>query len=248
MHITRTLLAVSLVTLCLFSNVAFGQGGLIYPTVILPQISETPNQQIKPRDREQPSSTVARFVNDDYLIGSQDLINIEVFQVEELSRTVRVSSRGRISLPLIGTINAKGLTAVELEQAITTKLAEEYLQEPYVSVFIEEYTSQRVTIEGEVYKSGIYALTGKVTLLQTVAMAEGMRPLANLKRVQVFRISAEGAKEILFFNIDAIRKGNEEDPVMQGDDIIVVHKAAIRSALKGITDSLRGIFVFGKTL
>ena len=122
------------------------------------------------------------------------------------------------------------------------------MQNPFVSVFIEEYTSQRVTIEGEVYKPGIYALTGQVTLLQTVAMAEGMRSLANVKRVQVFRATAERSKQILFFNVDAIRKGDEEDPIMQDDDIIVVHKAAIRSVLKGITDSLRGILVFGKNL
>ena len=81
-----------------------------------------------------------------------------MFGVDQLSRTVRVNSLGLISLPLIGTIALGGLTAHEAEMAISSRLAATYLQDPQVSLFIKEYTTQRVTVEGAVNKPGIYPL------------------------------------------------------------------------------------------
>ena len=98
MHVTRILLVVSLLFLCSVSGVVIGQGEFIYPSVILPQISEPSDKQIDPLSREKRYASTARFINDDYFIGPQDLINIDVFQVEELSRSVRVSSGGNISV------------------------------------------------------------------------------------------------------------------------------------------------------
>src|SRR5688572_6307328 len=83
--------------------------------------------------------TPSNAVLDEYQIGAHDLIELSVFQVAELSRTVRVNSRGQVSLPLIGAIDAAGLTAHELELAIAKKLADVYLQDPQVTVFIKEF-------------------------------------------------------------------------------------------------------------
>ena len=124
---------------------------------------------------------------DDYQIGAHDLLDISVFQVPDLSRTVRVNSRGLISLPLIGSVQAGGLTSDQLETTIARKLSENYLQDPQVSVFIKEYISQRVTIEGSVQKAGVYQLTGPTTLLQAIAMASGVDQLADENAVTVFR-------------------------------------------------------------
>src|SRR5690606_32406111 len=109
-----------------------------------------------------------------YRIGAQDLLEVSVFGVKDLKQEVRVNSNGQISLPLIGGVMAGGKTIPELEQHIATKLQDGYLQNPQVSVFVKEFTSQQVTVSGTVKKPGIYPLTGKTSLLQALAMAEGL--------------------------------------------------------------------------
>jgi len=111
----------------------------------------------------------------DYKIGPEDLLEISVFEEEKLNKTVRVSSQGNISLPLLGTIRVKGLTANELEKEIRELLAEKYLQNPNVSVFIKEYRSQRITVIGAVEKPGPYDVTGQKTILAVLGMAGGLK-------------------------------------------------------------------------
>lgn len=185
---------------------------------------------------------------EDYLLGPQDLLKIDVFQVEEFSRTVRISAGGKISLPLVGTLQAAGLTTAQLERVLAEKLAEGFLQEPYVSVFVEEYASQRVTVEGQVRKPGIYALRGRTTLLQAVALAEGTLDLADVEKVQVFRPDPAGSRQVHYFDLDSIRAGTTADPVLQGDDLVVIQKAGMKSFFKSVTDTLRGFVLFGASL
>ena len=111
----------------------------------------------------------------DYKIGPDDLLEISVFDVEKLNKTVRVSSQGNISLPLIGTLRVKGLTANELEKEIRELLAEKYLQDPQVSVFVKEYRSQRISVIGAVEKPGIFEVSGQKTILDLLAMAGGLK-------------------------------------------------------------------------
>jgi len=111
----------------------------------------------------------------DYKIGPEDLLEISVFEEEKLNKTVRVSSQGNISLPLLGTIRVKGLTANELEKEVRELLAEKYLQSPNVSVFIKEYRSQRITVIGAVEKPGPYDVTGQKTILAVLGMAGGLK-------------------------------------------------------------------------
>jgi polysaccharide export outer membrane protein len=111
--------------------------------------------------------------SDDYVIGPGDLLKVEVFQVQDYSRTVRVSTSGRVSLPLVGVVEAAGQTAANLETQLAQRLAAEYIQNPFVSVFIEEYASQKVTVEGEVKKPGVFPLKGRTSLLEVLALAEG---------------------------------------------------------------------------
>src|SRR5258708_8079574 len=119
----------------------------------------------------------------DYRIGAEDLLEIQVFGVDQLARTVRVNSFGMVSLPLIGPTPVGGMTAQEAERLIARSLAEKYLQDPQVSVFIKEYTNQRVTIEGAVQKPGIYPLRGETSLLRAIAMAGGPGSLSDLGNV-----------------------------------------------------------------
>src|SRR5205814_4540481 len=100
-----------------------------------------------------PTAASAKSGLADYRIGPEDLLEVQVFGVDQLARTVRVNSFGMISLPLIGALPVGGMTATEAERMISRRLAEKYLQDPQASIFIKEYTNQRVTIEGAAAKS-----------------------------------------------------------------------------------------------
>ncbi len=187
----------------------------------------------------------AALPDEEYRIGPSDLLEISVFQVKELDRTVRVNSRGLISLPLLGAVNAAGMSATELEDQIAAKLQENYLQNPQVSVFIKEFTSQRVTIEGQVEKAGIYPIAGNTTtLLQALAIAGGVKELAE-DSVSIFRLADAGKRQLLEFNIERIRAGAVVDPTLKNNDIVVVGKDESRSFVKNLTDTLRGFIGFG---
>jgi len=168
----------------------------------------------------------------DYRIGTEDLLEIQVFGVDQLSRTVRVNSMGFVSLPLIGNVEVGGLTAQEAEGTIAARLSEAYLQNPQVSLFIKEYTNQRVTIEGAVNKPGIYPLRGQTTLLRTLAMAGGQGSLSDMKEVMLFRAGASGNREAQVFDVESIRRGESDDPLVVNDDLIVVNRDKARTAVK----------------
>jgi polysaccharide biosynthesis/export protein len=115
-----------------------------------------------------------RALDRDYRIGPEDLLEISVFEEEKLNKAVRVSFQGNISLPLIGVLRVKDLTAGELEREIRELLAEKYLHDPHVSVFIKEYRSQRISVIGAVEKPGVLEVTGQKTILDALAMAGGL--------------------------------------------------------------------------
>ena len=173
---------------------------------------------------------------DDYRIGPQDLIEIQVFGIENLKREVRVNSRGVISLPLIGTVALGGLTSQEAEALIAMKYAKDYLQDPQVSVFIKEFTSQRITLAGAVAKPGIYPMRGQTSLVQAIAIGGGAGPLADMTEVMVYRRDGND-KKIMTFDIEKIRVGEMEDPSLVNEDVVVVKRSPGRVALR---DSILG--------
>jgi polysaccharide export outer membrane protein len=179
----------------------------------------------------------------DYRLGAQDLLEITVFGLEDFDREVRVNSNGQISLPLIGGIMAGGKTIPELEETIATKLKDGYLQDPQVTVFVKEFTSQRVTLEGALKKPGIYPLTGSTTLLQAIAMAEGLDELADLSGVIVFR-QIDGKRAGAVFDLAEVRAGTMPDPQIYGDDIIVVEQSGGKSAFNKFIKTIPALGVF----
>jgi polysaccharide export outer membrane protein len=160
-----------------------------------------------------------------------------------MDREIRVNTSGFISLPLIGSLQAGGKTVQELEYEIAEKLSHAYLQNPQVSVFVKEFTSQRVTVDGAVKKPGIFPITGRTTLLQVVALSEGLDVLADPRAVVVFR-TIEGQRMAALFDLVLIRSGESEDPQIYGDDVIVVEQSGARSVIKGFTDTIRGLIWF----
>lgn len=164
----------------------------------------------------------------DYRIGPLDQLEVSVFQVPDLSRTVRVNSSGEISLPMIGVIRAGGKTVAELERDIADRLRESFLQDPQVTVFIQEFASQRVTVEGSVNQPGIKSLTGRTTLLQLIAMSGGLTRMADPSKIIVFR-TIDGQRMVALFDLVDIRSGLAEDPQIYGDDIVVVDDSRART-------------------
>ena len=214
------------------------------PTVALrlsPQLSTDVPQvaasQPRPAKVVTPTQSIgidaaARTGLGEYRIGPEDLIEMQVFGVDQLARTVRVNSFGMVSLPLIGSVSVGGMTAAEAERAIARKLAENYLQDPQVSVFIKEYTNQRVTIEGAVQKPGIYPLRGQTTLLRAIAVAGGQGSLSDLGNIVIYRADSTGLRTGTTYDIEKIRRGEQDDPAVLNDDVVVVNRSPARVVFK----------------
>ena len=180
----------------------------------------------------------------DYRVGAQDLLSISVFGVEELTKEVRVNSNGQISLPLIGGVMAGGRTIPELEADLAEKYASGYLQKPQVSVFVKEFTSQRVTLEGAISKPGIYPITGKTSLIQAIALAGGVNDqLADLGGIVLTR-KIGGKRMAAVYDLREIRKGVVEDPEIYGDDIIMIEQSASKTALRRFIESVPALGIF----
>ena len=180
----------------------------------------------------------------DYRVGAQDLLAISVFGVQELSKEVRVNSNGQISLPLIGGVMAGGNTIPELEAELARKYSEGYLQKPQVSVFVKEFASQRVTLEGAIAKPGIYPITGKTTLLQAIALAGGIDDkTADLGGIVLMR-QVSGKRMAAAYDLRQVRKGVVDDPLIYGDDIIVVEQSASKTALRRFIESVPVLGIF----
>lgn len=184
-----------------------------------------------PEETKQLARSVGAFVaastpgNTAYKIGSQDVLEIVVFKVPELTRSVQVADSGSINLPLVGEVAAAGRTAQQLERDLTAHLGTTYLKNPQVSVYVREFNSQRVTIEGAVKKPGVYPVRGKNSLLQLVAVAEGVDRDTASSSIMMFR-THDGQRIAAEFNLDDIREGRAEDPAIQDGDVIVVPTSA----------------------
>lgn len=182
-----------------------------------------------------PATENSTETTSDYRIGPQDLLKIEVFGVADLNRAVRVNARGQIALPLIGSVRAGGLTAEELAADIAARLAKDYLQNPQVTIFIEEFTSQRATVVGAVKTPGVYPLKGRITLMQVVASAGGTTSVSSDKAA-VLRPEADGTRKMLQYDLEAIRDGQAPDPEVHGEDIVHVETSGFKSTAKEIME------------
>ena len=189
------------------------------------------------------SAGAADGKNDDYKISPLDVIEVTVFGVKDLDRTVQVSSTGMISLPLIKQVKAGGKTQAQLEREIAAKLEAGYLQSPQVSVFVKEYNSQRITVDGAVKKPGIFPVTGRVSLLQAIALAEGLNEVADTSGILLFR-TVNDKRMVARFDLKQVRSGKMPDPLLQAGDIVMVDESSTRTTLRDIKEvmPLSGLF------
>ena len=162
----------------------------------------------------------------EYVLGKGDLLEISVFEHPEMHTTARVSGSGRISLPLIGHVQVAGLTRDEAAQRIRDKLADGYIVNPQVQVFIKEYRELRAVILGQVQRPGLYVIRPDTTLLELISQAGGLtKEAGDLARVK--RRGPGGDPRSREFTVDLEQLVEEGDitlniPIQDGDSIFIV--------------------------
>ncbi|MES0068059.1 polysaccharide export protein [Mesorhizobium sp. M0074] len=170
-------------------------------------------------------------------LSPNDVLEVNVFQVDNLNRTVQVDSAGQISLPLIGTITAAGKTVRQLEQEIETTYGAKYLQSPDVTIFVKESIGQRITVDGEVNRAGIYPVSSNSSLIDAIALAGGFNTVGDAKKVFVYRTIGPTTL-VANYNVEEIRGGKSGNPRIYGGDKIVVFASKSKIAMNNLKDAL----------
>ena len=179
----------------------------------------------------------------DYRIAPQDVIDVHVYQFNDLTRSLQVDSAGNVVMPLIGKIRASGKTVREIEGDIAGKLGARFIQDPQVSVSIKSAIGLQVIVDGAVKKPGTYMATGEMSLLRVLAEAQGFTDVAAQREVLVFRPTPNG-KMVAKFDANAIRTGNAPDPPIYGGDTVVVDDSTIKTAWKQFREAIPAIGLF----
>ena len=184
-----------------------------------------------------PDAPKPIVADEGYKLAPLDTVTITVYQVPDLSKDYSVDVSGRVTMPLIGNVNALGLSTNELATQIQQRLGEKYLRDPNVVVALKESRSRVVTVDGSVRQPGVYPAAGALTLLQTVALARGADEFANPRRVAIFR-TIEGKRMAAAFDLVRIRRGEEQDPQIFAGDVVVVDGSNLRKAQREIFQNL----------
>ncbi len=160
--------------------------------------------------------------DDSFVIGNDDVLAINVWKEPDISRSIPVRSDGKISLPLVGEVQAAGLTPLKLEKDIAEKL-KSYISEPEVTVMVQQVNSQKFNVLGQVNKPGSYVIANSPTVLDAIALAGGFRDFAKKKSIYVLRRGA-GGEVRLAFNYKDVSQGknmSQNVKLQPGDTIIV---------------------------
>jgi polysaccharide biosynthesis/export protein len=194
-----------------------------FVVTLLAQQSKLTDSKAENQPTGHPASISATSANENFIIGAGDVLAINVWKEEQLTRVVPVRSDGRISLPLVGEIQASGRTPKELESELRTKL-KDYVSEPEVTVIVQEIKSQKFNVLGMVMKPGSYPLTNPTTVLDAIALAGGFRDFAKQKGIYVLRQAPDGSQARLPFNYKDVVKGHNssQNVALQSNDTIVV--------------------------
>lgn len=167
-----------------------------------------------------------------YRIGASDTLSIRVFQEPELSfEEISVDAGGGINYPLIGAMQAAGKTPFELSKEIERGLGSRFIRSPQVVVGMVKSSAQRVVVEGNVVEPGVYDITGRSTLLESLARAKGPTRVAMTDQILVFREIA-GQRVGARFDLRQIREGRAPDPEILRGDVIVVGFSAVKGAYR----------------
>jgi len=175
-----------------------------------------------PATSEAKTSSAPATTDPAYVIGPEDVLDINVWKEPDMTRTVPVRPDGKISLPLINDVQASGSTPQQLAATVTEKLRK-YVQEPQVTVIVTAINSQRVFVVGEVLRAGAFPLIPGMTVLQALSSAGGFTTFADVKKTHVMRL-VNGKQVELPFNYREVLKGDNQDQnikLLPGDTVIV---------------------------
>jgi polysaccharide biosynthesis/export protein len=175
------------------------------------------------RTGEERSNVVAAAkAGPEYVIGPEDVLDVNVWKEQDLSRSLQVRPDGKISMPLLNDVQAAGLTSAQLAQTITERL-KKYLTAPQVTVILTQINSQRVYVIGEVNRPGAYPVLPGMSILQAISSAGGLTQFANSKKIFLMRNENHIQAKYPFSYKDVLdgRKAEENLPVKAGDTIVV---------------------------
>jgi polysaccharide export outer membrane protein len=188
------------------------------------------NSQASPANAP-PTASPAREIDpstgkphdDSFVIGNDDVLAINVWKEPDISRSIPVRSDGKISLPLVGEVQAAGRTPLKLEQDIAGKLTN-YISQPEVTVMVQQVNSQKFNVLGQVVRPGSYAIANSPTVLDAIALAGGFRDFAKQKSIYVLRQNPDGGEVRIPFNYKDVVKGKNtsQNIKLQPRDTIIV--------------------------
>ncbi|MDE2292051.1 MAG: polysaccharide biosynthesis/export family protein [Elusimicrobia bacterium] len=233
-------LAALLLSGCLGLSVRVGephQGG--GPTLKPPPASSTgaaaapedssakKKEPLEEHEQKEISSVLAQVERQraTYRIGAADLLQIQVYQEDDLNRKVRVSLDGGITLPLIGSVKVGGLGVAEAEKVVTERYRK-YLIDPQISIFISEYGNKQVYVLGEVAKPGSYPLPteARLSVIEAITLAGGFTQYAAADRTRVIRKNPDGKSQTFLIEVSAVTKRGDKskDILLEPNDVVYV--------------------------
>jgi len=166
-------------------------------------------------------ASAAGTASDSYVIGASDVLTITVWKEPTLSGSLLVRPDGMVSVPLLGDVQASGMTPLQLADQISTKL-KKYIQDPNVSVVLTQINSKKVYLLGEVAKKGPMEMTPGMTLLEAISSAGGLTDYANTKKMYILRDDAGKHEKIPVHYKEALKGNSELNLVLKSGDTIVV--------------------------
>ncbi len=175
-----------------------------------------------PADEESKPPVMAATTDPSYVIGPEDVLDINVWKEPDMTRLVPVRPDGKISLPLINDVQAAGSTPQQLASTVTERLRK-FMTAPQVTVIVTAINSQRVFVVGEVLRAGAFPLIPGMTVLQALASAGGFTTFADVKKIHVMRL-VDGKHKELPFNYREVLKGDNPDQNIKlepGDTVVV---------------------------
>ncbi|MEP6935395.1 MAG: polysaccharide biosynthesis/export family protein [Nitrospirota bacterium] len=230
--------------ICSTASIGLCQPGSITPVAAGKSATDTTSSSVptspieKASDQVEKEGSVTAYVmeklsnavSSEYIIGAEDMLEVSVWRNVDLSKIVQVRPDGRISMPIIRDIMVVGKTPTQLAEEMTTKL-KEFVQNPVVSVSVNQVNSSNIFVLGEVVRPGKYPLKSKTTLLQGITIAGGFTPISARNQMVIFRFTEKspGSKTLTASYDDIVLRGGiaQNFELKSGDTIVVPSEAMV---------------------
>jgi polysaccharide export outer membrane protein len=168
-----------------------------------------------------PPPTVLSNSVENTALGAGDVFEVKVFGEKDLSGKFRVSAKGTIDYPFAGEVRVADLTPTEVAAFLKKKLAEGYLKDPSVSVFVQSYNSKKISVFGQVQKPGTFNYVNNLSIIEAITLAGGFTPIASKNDITVTR-TEEGATRRFTLAVESIGEGRASNYLLKPGDVVFV--------------------------